>query len=134
MWLYPRSMFVAAAISLPMVVAGAQMTLLPLILADPDGLAMSATQMGQVYMGTFLLSWCIVLCAVLAFFASSCSSYFKHYSCSFFSSVNNLDFLIGVRVLSFPCIFFSSADVVVNSLGDRSTSASLFVVLVVLGN
>jgi MFS family permease len=31
--------------------AGSQMTLLPLILTNPDGLAMSATQVGQVYMG-----------------------------------------------------------------------------------
>lgn len=31
--------------------AGSQMTLLPLILTNPEGLAMSATQVGQVYMG-----------------------------------------------------------------------------------
>jgi len=31
--------------------AGSQMTLLPLILTNPDGLAMTATQVGQVYMG-----------------------------------------------------------------------------------
>jgi hypothetical protein len=31
--------------------AGGQMTLLPLLLTDPDGLAMTATQVGQVYMG-----------------------------------------------------------------------------------
>lgn len=31
--------------------AGSQMTLLPLILTDPEGLAMTATNVGQVYMG-----------------------------------------------------------------------------------
>jgi MFS family permease len=31
--------------------AGAQMTLLPLLLTDPNGLAMTASQVGQVYMG-----------------------------------------------------------------------------------
>jgi MFS family permease len=31
--------------------AGSQMTLLPLILTDPHGLSMTATQVGQVYMG-----------------------------------------------------------------------------------
>jgi len=31
--------------------AGGQMTLLPLLLTDPSGLAMTATQVGQVYMG-----------------------------------------------------------------------------------
>ena len=31
--------------------AGSQMTLLPLLLTDPSGLAMTATQVGQVYMG-----------------------------------------------------------------------------------
>jgi predicted MFS family arabinose efflux permease len=31
--------------------AGGQMTLLPLMLTDPSGLAMTATQVGQVYMG-----------------------------------------------------------------------------------
>ncbi len=31
--------------------SGGQMTLLPLLLTDPTGLAMSATQVGQVYMG-----------------------------------------------------------------------------------
>jgi len=31
--------------------AGSQMTLLPLILTDPDGLAMTATNVGQAYMG-----------------------------------------------------------------------------------
>lgn len=31
--------------------AGSQMTLLPLILTDPEGLSMTATQVGQVYMG-----------------------------------------------------------------------------------
>ncbi|VEU38592.1 unnamed protein product [Pseudo-nitzschia multistriata] len=31
--------------------AGSQMTLLPLVLTDPHGLAMTATQVGQVYMG-----------------------------------------------------------------------------------
>ena len=31
--------------------AGAQMTLLPLMLTDPDGLSMTATGVGQVYMG-----------------------------------------------------------------------------------
>ena len=31
--------------------AGGQMTLLPLLLTDPEGLAMTATQVGQVYMG-----------------------------------------------------------------------------------
>jgi hypothetical protein len=30
--------------------AGSQMTLLPLILTNPDGLGMTATQVGQVYM------------------------------------------------------------------------------------
>jgi MFS family permease len=35
--------------------AGAQMTLLPLILTDVDGLAMSATQLGSVYMGMSLV-------------------------------------------------------------------------------
>ncbi len=35
--------------------AGAQMTLLPLILTDPNGLALSATNVGQVYMGTSLV-------------------------------------------------------------------------------
>jgi MFS family permease len=35
--------------------AGAQMTLLPLILTDPHGLAMTATQVGQVYMGMSLV-------------------------------------------------------------------------------
>jgi MFS family permease len=35
--------------------AGAQMTLLPLILTDADGLAMSATQLGSVYMGMSLV-------------------------------------------------------------------------------
>jgi len=35
--------------------AGSQMTLLPLVLTDPHGLAMSATQVGQVYMGMSLV-------------------------------------------------------------------------------
>jgi MFS family permease len=35
--------------------AGAQMTLLPLILTNADGLAMSATQLGSVYMGMSLV-------------------------------------------------------------------------------
>ena len=35
--------------------AGSQMTLLPLILTDPNGLAMSATNVGQVYMGMSLI-------------------------------------------------------------------------------
>jgi len=35
--------------------AGSQMTLLPLILTDVDGLAMSATSVGQVYMGMSLV-------------------------------------------------------------------------------
>jgi len=35
--------------------AGAQMTLLPLILTDADGMAMTATQVGQVYMGMSLI-------------------------------------------------------------------------------
>jgi MFS family permease len=35
--------------------AGAQMTLLPLILTDVDGLAMTATQLGSVYMGMSLV-------------------------------------------------------------------------------
>ncbi|OEU12515.1 MFS general substrate transporter [Fragilariopsis cylindrus CCMP1102] len=35
--------------------AGAQMTLLPLILTDPSGLAFTATQVGQVYMGMSLV-------------------------------------------------------------------------------
>ena len=34
-----------------MALAGSQMTLLPLILTDPNGLAMTATNVGQVYMG-----------------------------------------------------------------------------------
>ena len=34
-----------------MALAGSQMTLLPLILTDPEGLAMTATNVGQVYMG-----------------------------------------------------------------------------------
>ena len=35
--------------------AGAQMTLLPLLLTDPNGLAMTATGVGQVYMGMSLV-------------------------------------------------------------------------------
>lgn len=35
--------------------AGAQMTLLPLLLTDPNGLALTATQVGQVYMGTSMV-------------------------------------------------------------------------------
>jgi MFS family permease len=35
--------------------SGSQMTLLPLILTDPNGLAFTATQMGQVYMGMSLV-------------------------------------------------------------------------------
>jgi MFS family permease len=35
--------------------AGAQMTLLPLMLTDPEGLAMSATSVGKVYMGMSLV-------------------------------------------------------------------------------
>jgi MFS family permease len=35
--------------------AGGQMTLLPLFLTDPDGLAMTATEVGQVYMGMSLV-------------------------------------------------------------------------------
>eukprot|EP00553_Chaetoceros_curvisetus_P002596 CAMPEP_0204619310 /NCGR_PEP_ID=MMETSP0717-20131115/5725_1 /ASSEMBLY_ACC=CAM_ASM_000666 /TAXON_ID=230516 /ORGANISM="Chaetoceros curvisetus" /LENGTH=451 /DNA_ID=CAMNT_0051633287 /DNA_START=167 /DNA_END=1522 /DNA_ORIENTATION=- len=35
--------------------AGSQMTLLPLILTDPSGLAMSATKVGEVYMGMSLV-------------------------------------------------------------------------------
>jgi MFS family permease len=35
--------------------AGSQITLLPLILTDPDGLAMTATNLGQVYMGMSLV-------------------------------------------------------------------------------
>jgi MFS family permease len=35
--------------------AGSQMTLLPLILTDPSGLAFTATQVGQVYMGMSLV-------------------------------------------------------------------------------
>jgi MFS family permease len=38
-----------------MALAGAQMTLLPLILTNADGLAMSATQLGSVYMGMSLV-------------------------------------------------------------------------------
>ena len=38
-----------------MALAGSQMTLLPLILTDPNGLAMSATNVGQVYMGMSLI-------------------------------------------------------------------------------
>jgi MFS family permease len=38
-----------------MALAGSQMTLLPLILTDPGGLAMTATNVGQVYMGMSLV-------------------------------------------------------------------------------
>jgi MFS family permease len=37
--------------------AGSQMTLLPLILTNPDGLSMTATQVGQVYMVRDLKLW-----------------------------------------------------------------------------
>lgn len=48
--------------------AGSQMTLLPLILTNPDGLAMTATQVGQVYMVSSLH---MCACAVFSFECSS---------------------------------------------------------------
>lgn len=51
--------------------AGSQMTLLPLMLTDPNGLAMTATQVGQVYMGMSLIQVGKDLCKIKTSLSSS---------------------------------------------------------------
>jgi MFS family permease len=64
--------------------AGSQMTLLPLILTNPEGLAMTATQVGQVYM---VRTFSTALVTFFAWFVCPCTRVLiglladSHFSC-----------------------------------------------------